>query len=115
MSNSVIKDRPTFDLLEYSKGDLLHHLEQSRLLLNKIFNLNCTQLDVIQDDFHIDHIRPISSFKYTSADDEDFKKCWALSNLQWLPADVNMSKGNLWDGTEENLTYRYGPVLTTTK
>jgi len=26
-------------------------------------------------DFHIDHIRPIYSFNYTSTDDEDFKKC----------------------------------------
>ena len=48
--------------------------------------------------WHIDHIRPISSFNYTTTDCEDFKKCWALENLQPLWAADNMSKGNKWDG-----------------
>jgi hypothetical protein len=43
--------------------------------------------------WHIDHIRPISSFKITGIDCEDFKKCWSLSNLQPLWAFDNLSKG----------------------
>lgn len=43
--------------------------------------------------WHVDHIRPISSFRYTSPDDPDFRKCWALSNLQPLWAHDNLSKG----------------------
>ena len=49
-------------------------------------------------EWHIDHIRPISSFDFDSTDHPDFKKCWALNNLQPLWAKDNMSKGAKWDG-----------------
>ena len=48
--------------------------------------------------WHIDHIRPVASFNYTTTECEDFKKCWALENLQPLWAADNYSKGNKWDG-----------------
>ena len=44
--------------------------------------------------WHIDHIKPKSLFNYTSFFDEDFKKCWALSNLQPLEAIENIKKRN---------------------
>jgi hypothetical protein len=44
--------------------------------------------------WHIDHIRPISSFNFTSAEDPKFKKCWALENLQPLEAIENIKKSN---------------------
>jgi len=44
--------------------------------------------------WHIDHIIPQTHFKYTFFEDEDFKKCWALSNLQPLDAIENIKKGN---------------------
>jgi len=43
-------------------------------------------------EWHIDHIRPISSFSFTSSDDDEFKQCWALENLQPLWAKDNLSK-----------------------
>lgn len=43
--------------------------------------------------FHIDHIIPQSEFNYTSTQDEEFKKCWALENLR-----PYSSKQNLLDG-----------------
>ena len=49
-------------------------------------------------EWHIDHIRPIASFNYDSTDHPDFKKCWALNNLQPLWAKDNLSKSNKWDG-----------------
>ncbi len=54
------------------------------------------------DDFqsgalHIDHIHPISRFDFSSYEDEQFRQCWALSNLQLLPAHDNMSKWNRLD------------------
>ena len=49
-------------------------------------------------DWHIDHIRPVSSFNFTTTECEDFKKCWALNNLQPLWSKDNLSKGNKWDG-----------------
>jgi len=45
-------------------------------------------------ELHIDHIIPKSRFKYKSDDSKNFKECWALENLQFLPALANISKGN---------------------
>ena len=49
-------------------------------------------------EWHIDHIRPVASFNFDSTDHPDFKKCWALNNLQPLWAKDNMKKRNKWDG-----------------
>jgi len=43
--------------------------------------------------WHIDHIIPHYSFKYTSMADSQFLECWALSNLRPLEKKLNMSKG----------------------
>ena len=50
------------------------------------------------DEWHIDHIRPVSSFNFDSTDHPDFKKCWALNNLQPLWAADNIRKRDMWDG-----------------
>lgn len=47
--------------------------------------------------WHIDHIMPRSSFRFTCASDEGFQACWALSNLRPLKAADNLSKGNRVD------------------
>jgi hypothetical protein len=46
------------------------------------------------EEMHIDHIIPRSLFQYDSENDSQFKACWALENLQLLPAFENISKGN---------------------
>lgn len=43
--------------------------------------------------WQIDHIIPASTFVYSSTDDEEFKKCWALSNLRPLSAKENLLDG----------------------
>lgn len=43
--------------------------------------------------WHIDHIIPRSAFNYETSDDIDFKRCWALENLQPLWEFANLSKG----------------------
>ena len=48
-------------------------------------------------EWHIDHKRPISSFEFDSYSDEQFKECWALSNLQPLWAKDNLSKGSKYE------------------
>ena len=48
--------------------------------------------------WHIDHIKPDSRFIYESVEDIEFKKCWALSNLQPLKAEDNLKKSNKWNG-----------------
>jgi hypothetical protein len=44
--------------------------------------------------WQIDHINPHSSFHYENMDCEEFKKCWALSNLRPLESLANIKKGN---------------------
>ncbi len=43
--------------------------------------------------WHIDHKIPRCVFNFKTTDDIDFKKCWALKNLQPLEAKKNLSKG----------------------
>lgn len=41
---------------------------------------------------HIDHVKPMSSFTFAKAEDEEFRRCFSLDNLQLLPAIENMRK-----------------------
>lgn len=43
--------------------------------------------------WQVDHIKPVSSFQYTSLDDPLFREAWALSNLRPLPSLENLVKG----------------------
>jgi hypothetical protein len=43
-------------------------------------------------DWHIDHIKPDNSFNYDNMEDNQFKECWSLNNLQPLWATDNWSK-----------------------
>ncbi len=45
-------------------------------------------------EWHIDHIIPVSFFKFRTTDDVEFKMCWRLKNLQPLWAKDNLRKGN---------------------
>jgi len=44
--------------------------------------------------WQIDHIVPQSSFNFTSMQDDDFKKCWALENLRPYSAKQNILDGD---------------------
>lgn len=44
--------------------------------------------------WQLDHIVPQSHLTYTSMEDENFKKCWALENLRPLSAKQNLLDGN---------------------
>jgi hypothetical protein len=46
------------------------------------------------DVWELDHIKPLSSFKYQSLDDPLFRECWALANLRPLLRLENATKGN---------------------
>ena len=43
--------------------------------------------------WHIDHIIPLARFEYNSPEDIEFKKAWALNNLQPLLVVENYKKG----------------------
>ena len=42
--------------------------------------------------WHVDHIIPVKSFSFESAECPDFKACWALTNLRPLWKHENMVK-----------------------
>ena len=44
--------------------------------------------------WHIDHKIPVSYFVFSSPRNIEFKKCWALDNLQPMWAKENLSKSN---------------------
>jgi len=66
----------------------------------------------LQEGYHIDHIRPLSSFNVTRTvikggnkirviDWDEFKKCWAIENQRAISAEENLAKGAKWDGNTE--------------
>jgi hypothetical protein len=71
------------NLVGYTVNQLKEHLEKKFLSGMSWDNYG---------KWHIDHIIPISVFNFKSSDDIDFKRCWALSNLQPLWAFDNVSK-----------------------
>jgi len=73
------------NLVGYKLQDLIAHLE-------KQFKPGMSWENYGK--WQIDHIKPISSFDFNSYNDPEFKECWALSNLQPLWANENLSKGN---------------------
>lgn len=87
---NISKTSKTFSLLGYTPKELIEHLEK-KLIEGMTFN-NYGKV------WHIDHIKPESWFNYTNTNDEEFKKCWSLNNLQPLFAKDNFSKGNRWEG-----------------
>jgi len=70
----------------YKLEDLIIHLENQ-------FKPGMSWDNYGKEGWDIDHIKPISSFNFTSYNDTEFKECWALDNLQPLWAAENISKG----------------------
>ena len=75
------------NIVNFTLSDLIKHLE-------KQFNENMSWNNYGRDGWGINHIRPVSNFSFNSYKDEEFKKCWALENLQPLWAEENLRKSN---------------------
>jgi len=74
-----VKSQKTMELLGCSIEFLIDYLEKTKVD-GKDYS-----------DAHIDHIRPCASFDMT--DPEQQRECFHYTNLQYLPAKENMSKG----------------------
>jgi membrane-associated HD superfamily phosphohydrolase len=83
--SNVEKNGHYFEILGYTPEELINHLE-------KQFKDGMTWDNY--GDFHIDHIIPISSFNIQEIGDEEFMKCWSLSNLQPMWGEENIRKSN---------------------
>ena len=83
-------------LVPYTREELVKHLEkQFRPEMN---------WDNYGDYWVVDHIIPRCVFNYINPKDIDFKRCWALNNLQPLPTEINLKKGS-------KLTKPFQPAL----
>jgi hypothetical protein len=71
-------------LVDFNLEQLIEHLE-------KQFKPDMTWGNYGQ--WHIDHKLPVASFNIDSEKSPDFKKCWALKNLQPLWKEENLKKG----------------------
>jgi hypothetical protein len=72
-------------LVGYTVNDLKKHLE-------KTLPIGYSWNDVLSGELHIDHIIPKSVFNFDDYKQIDFQRCWALDNLQLLPARENFLK-----------------------
>ena len=76
-------------LVDYTLTDLQGHLE-------KQFKEGMTWDNY--GEWQIDHIIPVSAFNFTKPEHIDFKRCWALKNLQPMWAKENQKKYNKING-----------------
>jgi len=70
-------------LVGYSLDDLMRHLERQFLPGMTWEN---------RGDWHIDHITALSTFRFETAEDPDFRAAWGLANLRPLWARENRIK-----------------------
>lgn len=89
LSKGTKNNRSWEKLVNYTPDELMKHLESK-------FSDGMGWHN--RSEWHIDHIRPISSFEFSTPEDIGFKECWALENLQPLWAKENIAKRDKWDG-----------------
>lgn len=94
-----IKNKSFLKAVSYSMEELRRHLERQFdpwmdwSNYGKYSKGEWQENDLTTWTWSLDHIIPQSDLPYTSMEDENFKKCWALENLRPLS-----SKQNLIDG-----------------
>lgn len=75
------------DIVGYTIHELMNHIQS-------LFKEGMSWNNYPQ--WEIDHVKPISKFKFSSFQDSEFKACWSLSNLQPLWADENRKKSSTY-------------------
>jgi predicted transcriptional regulator len=83
--SNVEKNKHYFDVLQYTPKQLIEHLELQ-------FTDGMTWDNY--GEWHVDHIKPISSFNIIEMGDNEFMKCWCLNNLQPMWGEENIRKSN---------------------
>ncbi len=77
--------QPWEEVIGYTCASLMRHLERQFESWMSWDNYG---------EWHVDHILPVSSFSFSGSNDDDFRACWALTNLRPLSASDNCSKGS---------------------
>ena len=105
--NSTVKGRLTMNIRRAIRQSLRdgkngrhwedvagYTLEQLKSRLTKTMPKGYFWNDYLDGRLHVDHKIPIKVFNFEKISDDDFQSCWALGNLQLLPAAKNISKGS---------------------
>jgi hypothetical protein len=98
-NGSSKKGKSVFEHLPYDVNDLKIHLEsqfESWMSWDNWAQYNAQTWDDNDQTtwtWQIDHIKPCSTFKYTSMEDDLFQKCWVLENLRPYSAKQNIVDG----------------------
>lgn len=74
-------------LVPWTPEQLMEHLERQ-------FKPGMTWDNYGRRGWHVDHIRPLASFTFTTSEDDAFKQAWALDNLQPLWETENLKKSS---------------------
>ena len=97
----IKKNKQSFlKYLPYSIQELKEHLEKQFKFWMTWKNYGTYRVDIWDDNnsstwtWQIDHIIPHSCFHYNSMNDQEFKNCWALSNLRPYSAKQNIIDGD---------------------
>lgn len=80
-----IRGRKWEKIVGYTAAELKNHLQAK-------FTEGMTWDKFLKGKIQIDHIKPDILFKYSSTEEDDFKKSWSLSNLQPLWSADNWKK-----------------------
>ena len=104
----VKKNFRTFKLIGYSGLDLKLHLESK-------FKEGMSWDNYNFYGWHIDHIKPVASFKLVKEDGqpdlEQIKLCWSLDNLQPLWHIENASKGSWYEVDGKMCRFSNGEIV----
>jgi hypothetical protein len=92
-------NQPFSKYLPYTIQELKAHLEKQFEPWMTWDNYGTYRIDTWNDNddgtwfWQIDHIIPHSTFQYSSMEDDEFRKCWALENLRPYSAKQNVIDG----------------------
>lgn len=81
------------DYLGYNIGELVKHLSEDL----KVRGVRKSLRACLSEGWHVDHLYPLSRFKVVVGDQVDwdeFRRCWAITNLSAVPAQENLKKGS---------------------
>jgi hypothetical protein len=100
--SSLIRQKKSFifDYLPYTIEELIMHIESNFIQTGNEWmnweNWGIYKKDTWRDNdkstwkWNLDHIIPHIRFRYTSMDCQEFRDCWALSNLRPYSAKLNV-------------------------
>lgn len=109
IKNEWPKDKVPDDIHTNLEGYLGYKLSQLKKALREDAKARYDKslTSCFKDGYHLDHIRPHRLFNAVEVGDEEFRACWAISNLRLIPAAENLAKGGKEDfytqqGTSES-------------